>query len=662
MGRSNSASRRAAIDPHGATSERPGGSSLAERLREERGRAFVGRVEETALYERLLADDSQSLLFISGQAGVGKSALLQELERLTLEAGHACARIDAGSFASNTAQARALLREQLTPLLEPDPAHDRERGVLLVDGLEAERSGHDWLLDELEGALPRDSLLVLASRREVPQRWALDPAWSGLMVRCKLPPLGEPEARRFLTLRGVPADNQGAILEHAAGFPLALALAADVSRRNPQRGFTLAALQDVQHALARLLCVRPVSPGQQLALDVCSMARATTAELLDGVASRLGKPLDGEPQDAFAWLEDQSFIEWTPAGLRPHYLSRLALKAQLRRERPRRSRAIAAALREFSVAELEAGSRPESDLANLFYLDRDVPKVRRWTPPLETSLQPIEPARSSDHHAIVELIRATEGSEAAKLTAACLQRPGDIFEVVRGDGLSGLLHLTRFDVTDGPEKLLQSDPVSAPLRGFMRDHPLGEQEESFLVRSFLDREDYQTPSARVLALTGRLSQLVLSGKQLPYSFCVFRKPEDWEPIWKDIELPWRELSRFTLGAHQYSLIVFMWKRRTLREVLLQAWQEPKPSDAAKSAAPSLDELRLKVTERIERLAPQLKLTPREREILEQLCLGDSLEDIARTLSIRPRTVKFHQENLLRKTGANSRAELFKKLL
>jgi DNA-binding CsgD family transcriptional regulator len=203
--------------------------------------------------------------------------------------------------------------------------------------------------------------------------------------------------------------------------------------------------------------------------------------------------------------------------------------------------------------------------------------------------------------------------------------------------------------------------VSAPLQRFMKQHPLNEDEGSLLVRWFLDRDDYQTPTARVVAITGRLSQLVLSGKQLAYSFCVFRKPDDWVSLWKDIDLPWQLVTRFTLGPHEYSLIAFMWKRRSLRDVLLQAWQEPQ-ADETSRARLSFDELRSKVGERVAGLAQKLKLTPRERQILEQLCLGHSLDDIAKALSIRPRTVKFHQENLLRKTGAGSRAELFKKLL
>jgi DNA-binding CsgD family transcriptional regulator len=220
----------------------------------------------------------------------------------------------------------------------------------------------------------------------------------------------------------------------------------------------------------------------------------------------------------------------------------------------------------------------------------------------------------------------------------------------------------RFAGADATAKLLRQDPVSALVQRFMAEHPLEEDEESLLFRWFLDREDYQAPSARVLAITGRQSQLVLGTRRLAYSFCVFRTPGDWVSLWKDIDLPWQLVGRFTLGKHDYSLLAFLWKSRSLRDVLVQAWQTPSSDESSKGLQPSFDELRIKVAERVASLTHKLKLTPREREILEHLCLGYSPEDIAQKLSIRPRTVKFHQENLLRKTGASSRAELFKKLL
>jgi len=662
VGRVDSARKSAGFGAAGDSQEGPKTGVLAERLRGERRRGFVGRADEIGVFMHLLAETSRSLLFISGQAGVGKSALLRHLQHLALDAGHPSTLIDASALPDDASRARQALRQQLRPLFESDAGSNRRR-VLFVDAFEVEQKRGDWLVSEIATVSPRDLLLVIASRREPPHAFALDPAWQSLMMQCRLRPLDEAEARRLLELRGVSPEARDAIVEHSAGFPLALALGADVMRRRPQRGFTAAVLQDIHHALGRALGTDAVSPGQLLALDVCALALATTAELLDNVATRLGVSLHAEPQDAFTWLEDKSFVEWTPAGLRPHPLSRVGLRARLGRERPRRARAIGAVLRELSVSELEVGSRPESDLASLFYLDREVASIRHWTPPVEAPPQTIEPAQASDKPALVQLIRAGEGEAAASLAATYLERVGNNFEVVRDDGLTGLVHFIRFTSASDGQKLLAKDPLSAPLQRFMLEHPLAEGEESLLVRWFLDRDDYQAPTERVLALTGRLTQLVLSGKQLAYSFCVFRNPADWVPIWTDIELPWLELARVPLGEHHYSLIAFLWKRRSLRQVLLEAWQQPKPGKLeADESSPSLDELRLKVRERIGRLVPQLKLTPREREILEQLCLGDSLDEIARTLSIRPRTVKFHQENLLRKTGASSRAELFKKLL
>lgn len=62
------------------------------------------------------------------------------------------------------------------------------------------------------------------------------------------------------------------------------------------------------------------------------------------------------------------------------------------------------------------------------------------------------------------------------------------------------------------------------------------------------------------------------------------------------------------------------------------------------------------------VAREKHLSPRERDVLRSLLRGDSSQDIATALGISPRTVKFHQANLLRKLGADSRLELVRWLL
>ena len=56
------------------------------------------------------------------------------------------------------------------------------------------------------------------------------------------------------------------------------------------------------------------------------------------------------------------------------------------------------------------------------------------------------------------------------------------------------------------------------------------------------------------------------------------------------------------------------------------------------------------------------LSDREREVLDLILLGRTHEDVATVLNISPRTSKFHQTNVLKKLGAESRLDLLRILL
>jgi DNA-binding CsgD family transcriptional regulator len=66
--------------------------------------------------------------------------------------------------------------------------------------------------------------------------------------------------------------------------------------------------------------------------------------------------------------------------------------------------------------------------------------------------------------------------------------------------------------------------------------------------------------------------------------------------------------------------------------------------------------------RIDELAVDAKLSPREAEVLGLLFLGRSTTDIAHQMNIVARTAKYHQRNVLRKVGAESRFDLSRLLL
>jgi DNA-binding CsgD family transcriptional regulator len=66
--------------------------------------------------------------------------------------------------------------------------------------------------------------------------------------------------------------------------------------------------------------------------------------------------------------------------------------------------------------------------------------------------------------------------------------------------------------------------------------------------------------------------------------------------------------------------------------------------------------------KVARVSAKRRLSVRERQVLQQLVRGRGVQEIGTLLGIAPRTVKFHQANVLQKLGADSRADLLRVLL
>lgn len=69
-----------------------------------------------------------------------------------------------------------------------------------------------------------------------------------------------------------------------------------------------------------------------------------------------------------------------------------------------------------------------------------------------------------------------------------------------------------------------------------------------------------------------------------------------------------------------------------------------------------------VQARLNVLAAEAGLSEREQSVLRYLMMGRSVADIAEILCISPRTVKFHQTNLIEKLGVDSRVDLMRLIL
>lgn len=56
------------------------------------------------------------------------------------------------------------------------------------------------------------------------------------------------------------------------------------------------------------------------------------------------------------------------------------------------------------------------------------------------------------------------------------------------------------------------------------------------------------------------------------------------------------------------------------------------------------------------------LTPRESEVLKEICSGSANKEIGRTLSISPRTVEVHRARIMTKLSARNAADLVRIVL
>lgn len=640
--------------------------TFGERLTEERLRWFTGREADLAALDAALDDPSCSLLHLSGQAGVGKTSLLlefaRECQRLSLPLNY----IDAAEVSQHGAEElQRWYTRQAAVLIEAaraDPAQTRP--VLLLDSYERLAAHEPWILGQFLPGLPSNVLVVIASRRPQSPRMSVDPAWSSLSRNWRLKPWPEADAQRFLELREVAGSVQRRILNVVGGYPLGLAFAAELVKRTNAPLFAEESVRELQLTLAQALELRAASQAQQLALDVCALAHTTTPELLEHVL--LANPSVGAQHapELFEWLATRPFIEHAKGGLRPHALARLALVARTHRENAQRYQSVYRPVREFLVTELATDNPPKAGFDDLFFLDRDIPSIEQLSVREgEREAPAFQIAKPSDEQAIVELLREHEGERASEIVRAHFRVDPRVFEVSRDEMLGGELdsvwHAAM--VTSAADiPLVEIDPAARMAAEFVNQHPLENGARALYLRWFLNRSDYQKPTPRGLTITARISNLIMSSERLAYSLSVFRNPEDWAELWDRASSPRQVVGTFTLGSENYTLMAFPFHERTLRDQLVDAWQVP-PSVA--STPPGVGEgQKSKIQQRIAALGKTTKLTEREGQILELLCLGGNFDDIAVRLGISPRTVKFHQENVLRKTGSSSRVELFRKLI
>jgi len=300
--------------------------SLGDRLaRRDEGR-FIGRDAEIAFFDRLLAgQETDSVVFVHGPGGIGKSALLREVIRRAASDGWATWYLDGRELAPDPEELERTFAE----------ASEEERPIIVVDTYEHAASLDGHLREQLVPGLPSRAIVVLAGRQPPSPGWSVA-GWEHITRSLRLDPLSTQEGVRLIEkVSGVDASSRKALVEWSGGSPLALTLATEVALGEPD--WDESGLESHSELINRLVD-RLLGPQARVdrsdIIATAALARVTTATLLTAV-------LPGQdPHEAYDWLRAQSITEPIGGGLAMHDLVRRSVQANLSATRPEREREL----------------------------------------------------------------------------------------------------------------------------------------------------------------------------------------------------------------------------------------------------------------------------------------------------------------------------------
>ncbi|MGE5701890.1 MAG: AAA family ATPase, partial [Clostridia bacterium] len=214
---------------------------------------LVGRNQEIQLFVNSLEDPvhSKRVLNVYGTAGIGKSSLLDEFQRLARKRGVMTIFIDSqkfvqtpSSFCLHILQALqhfesfpednpSLLLETCVKTLNEHAQH--QQITLFLDTYETMESMDHWLREYFFKQLAKNILIVIAGRYPLSEPWLLSPTWRQQMVRLPLNELDYAAVEKYARYCHIFDESLiQRMWRHSKGHPLTLSLVAFTVQQSTQ--------------------------------------------------------------------------------------------------------------------------------------------------------------------------------------------------------------------------------------------------------------------------------------------------------------------------------------------------------------------------------------------------------------------------------------------
>ncbi|WP_256759425.1 helix-turn-helix transcriptional regulator [Cohnella sp. WQ 127256] len=310
---------------------------------------LVGRDKEVECFlERLLADfANERILNVYGTGGIGKSYLLNEFRRLSIQFGATFLLLDSRTLISPLEFCLQLLRTLHYPAKEIPMTEDinlitkicldtiqeatgKGKIVLALDTFEEFGQSEQWLREEFLTQLPPQLLVVISGRLPLQGKWLYSSVWRKLIYRIPLSDLDYESVKQYMIRSGIDSEETvQRIWTQTKGHPLTLALFASTTLvRTLQKTGTMATDEVFKHIVN--VWLTEVPDDYRELVETAAVLRYFNQELLSYV---LEKPITVKQ---FQKLASLSFVQRVDRGWLLHDLLRDAVSHELRLREPER--------------------------------------------------------------------------------------------------------------------------------------------------------------------------------------------------------------------------------------------------------------------------------------------------------------------------------------
>lgn len=615
--------------------------TIAERLDQSAGRAFVGRADELRRLRAALAADELPFVvaFIHGPGGIGKSRLLQTLlaspspgvRSICLD----CRDVEPTprGFLNATGSALGLPGESDFEAVVAAVRGDSSRVVFGLDTFEVFGLLETWLRMVFLPALPVTVLTVIAGRDRPKAAWATTPGWSGLIDRIGLRALSEADALEMLRWRGLTGEQARRANAFARGHPLALELAAAALRDDPDQELGARGRSGALEALVdAFLSGLPYSTVA--VIEAATTSRRVTEPILRALLDR------DEVHDEFTALRRLPFATTTHEGLLLHDVVRDTVAGDLAVRDPDAH----ATYRRRAVRLFTAKARqPRTDLwqatADLVYLIKN-PILRDACFPAGSGQHSVEPATPGDGPAIVAIIDRHETPSAAGLVLRWWSRHPESFAVARNPAGQVDAFVQVAEIGSVAPEILDGDPIAASWMSHLRRFPAASGDRVLGMRRWLGRETGEGGSPAVGACWLDVKRLYMELRpRLSRLYSTIVDLESQGPIFLPLGFAPLE-DQIDLGGARFHPV----------------WLEFGAGSVDGWLSRLIDAEVLTEEARVAEAAAQTGLTRREVEVLRLVCDGCSNRQVAERLYISEKTAGRHVSNIFAKLDVHTRAQ------